>query len=207
MILAVVVLAGVISLWNGFTGNEDQIDTDTLVEQIEETASQVEDVIDGNQDSEPTNQVTEESSETADTETSSNEDTGSQAEAEPEEEVSSLYDEAKDFISDYPGITDVWILEDAPGHVIDSYQQYSETGWTGLVDGQSSGTKAGGRFGNYEQLLPNENQAGINVSYKEFDVNDKISGQSRDAERFVVSSDGSVYYTSDHYDSFVLIIK
>ena len=34
---------------------------------------------------------------------------------------------------------------------------------------------------------------------KEFDVNNRIPGMDRDAERFVVGSDGSIYYTDSHY--------
>ena len=30
-------------------------------------------------------------------------------------------------------------------------------------------------------------------------------GQSRDAERIITGSDGSAYYTADHYVSFVVI--
>lgn len=47
---------------------------------------------------------------------------------------------------------------------------------------------------------------GNNVTYREFDVNNKV-GTVRDAERFIIGSDGSVYYTEDHYQSIRKIIK
>ncbi|WP_052496656.1 guanyl-specific ribonuclease [Pedobacter lusitanus] len=51
-------------------------------------------------------------------------------------------------------------------------------------------------FQNREGLLPS------GVTYKEYDVNPKVSGQNRGAERIVISSDGRRYYTGDHYASF-----
>jgi len=40
------------------------------------------------------------------------------------------------------------------------------------------------------------------VTYKEYDINPKIPGKNRGAERIVIGSDGSVWYTSDHYVTF-----
>ena len=51
-------------------------------------------------------------------------------------------------------------------------------------------------FQNREGLLPQ------GTAYKEYDVNPKVSGQNRGAERIVIGSDGSRYYTGDHYASF-----
>ena len=51
-------------------------------------------------------------------------------------------------------------------------------------------------FQNREGLLPQ------GVAYKEYDVNPKVSGQNRGAERIVLWNDGSRYYTGDHYASF-----
>ncbi|QNK64499.1 hypothetical protein H7F33_08480 [Pedobacter sp. PAMC26386] len=51
-------------------------------------------------------------------------------------------------------------------------------------------------FQNREGLLPG------GVAYKEYDVNPKVSGQNRGAERIVIGSDGSRYYTGDHYATF-----
>ena len=47
--------------------------------------------------------------------------------------------------------------------------------------------------------LPTIDNSGNPISYKEFDVNNKIPEVTRDGERFVVGSDGSLYYTDSHY--------
>ena len=58
----------------------------------------------------------------------------------------------------------------------------------------------GGRvFQNRERRLP----PGY---YREYDVNPKIRGRSRDAERIVIEQDsGRAYYTGDHYRTFILL--
>jgi len=55
----------------------------------------------------------------------------------------------------------------------------------------------GGReFQNRERRLPRGN-------YREYDVNPKIRGHSRDAERLVIEQHtGKAYYTGDHYRTF-----
>lgn len=98
-------------------------------------------------------------------------------------------------------------LDEVEAHVKASYLQYEADGWKGLVTGQSEGTKAGGTWRNFDQQLPLKNELGQSLTYKEFDVNDKKSNQGRDAQRFVVSNDGMVYYTQDHYDTFTIIIE
>ena len=56
----------------------------------------------------------------------------------------------------------------------------------------------GGRdFQNRERRLPRG-------SYREYDVNPKIRGRGRDAERIVIERrTGKAYYTGDHYRTFV----
>jgi guanyl-specific ribonuclease Sa len=52
-------------------------------------------------------------------------------------------------------------------------------------------------FKNRERRLPHGR-------YREYDVNRKIPGRSRGAERLVIEQNtGKAYYTSDHYRSFV----
>ena len=58
----------------------------------------------------------------------------------------------------------------------------------------------GDRFGNYEGLLPEKKGR----AYFECDV-DTLNRSSRGAKRIVYSSDGLIYYTDDHYDSFTLL--
>jgi len=55
----------------------------------------------------------------------------------------------------------------------------------------------GRRFQNREQRLPQG-------YYREYDVNPKIRGRARDAERIVIEQDsGRAYYTGDHYRTFM----
>lgn len=59
----------------------------------------------------------------------------------------------------------------------------------------------GGRvFENREQRLPSGGR------YQEFDVNPKVNGRRRGAERVIVDLDtGAGWYTADHYRSFITI--
>jgi len=41
------------------------------------------------------------------------------------------------------------------------------------------------------------------MNYTEWDVNPFIKGVNRGTERVVIGSDGSAYYTGDHYESFL----
>lgn len=61
----------------------------------------------------------------------------------------------------------------------------------------------GGRiFSNREKLLPMLDSDGNAIQYREWDVNPKMDGQNRGAERLVTGSDSRAWYTSDHYKSF-----
>ncbi|CAM3053767.1 ribonuclease domain-containing protein [Skermania piniformis] len=65
------------------------------------------------------------------------------------------------------------------------------------------GTKGGDGWANREGRLPRIGAAGTPIRYREWDVNPKRPGRSRDAERIVTGSDGSAWYTGDHYETFV----
>ncbi|MFC6009573.1 ribonuclease domain-containing protein [Nocardia lasii] len=64
------------------------------------------------------------------------------------------------------------------------------------------GTKGGEQFMNRGTKLPAKDSAGNPVKYQEWDVNPKQRNRGRDAERIVTGSDGSAWYTGDHYDTF-----
>ncbi|MEU4342576.1 ribonuclease domain-containing protein [Nocardia sp. NPDC023852] len=66
----------------------------------------------------------------------------------------------------------------------------------------SPGTKGGERWMNRGGDLPASDASGKPITYQEWDVNPKQPGRSRDAERIVTGSDGSAWYTGDHYKSF-----
>ena len=58
------------------------------------------------------------------------------------------------------------------------------------------------KTGNPNQILPKIDSSGNPITYKEWDVNVKQIGETRDAERILTGSDGSVYWTTDHYETF-----
>ena len=96
-------------------------------------------------------------------------------------------------------------LESLPKNAQIMYRKYSEHGWKGSVPGQTVGTAAGSKYLNRDRKLPYIDNSGNPITYKEFDVNNRLPNQSRDGERFVVGSDGSIYYTNDHYNTFIRI--
>ncbi|MFC0182364.1 ribonuclease [Pseudarcicella hirudinis] len=67
------------------------------------------------------------------------------------------------------------------------------------------GYVGGRRFGNFERLLPANDSAGNKIQYQEWDVNPKVNGRNRGAERLITGSDGKAYFTNDHYRSFIEI--
>ena len=72
--------------------------------------------------------------------------------------------------------------------------------WPGSAN--SAGTKGGDPWQNRGGDLAAKDSAGKKITYQEWDVNPKKKGQSRDAERIVTGSDGSAWYTGDHYKTF-----
>ncbi|MEO6602124.1 MAG: ribonuclease domain-containing protein [Polyangiaceae bacterium] len=54
-------------------------------------------------------------------------------------------------------------------------------------------------------MLPETDSAGNTIRYREWDVNRYQPGVNRGPERLVTGSDGSAYYTGDHYGTFVRI--
>lgn len=64
----------------------------------------------------------------------------------------------------------------------------------------------GGRvFSNRERRLPKADDDGKAIQYQEWDINPKVKNQNRGAERIVTGSDGSAWFTNDHYQSFIEI--
>lgn len=69
-------------------------------------------------------------------------------------------------------------------------------------DKAPDGYVGGRQFMNYEKLLPQVDNKGNKIKYREWDVNPKIEGKNRGKERLVSNDDGVFYYTNDHYQSF-----
>ena len=77
-----------------------------------------------------------------------------------------------------------------------------ELGWEGgSVQRYKEGAAIGGdKFGNREGILPKANGR----QYYECDI-DTDGKNSRGAKRIVFSNDGLIYYTEDHYETFILL--
>lgn len=93
----------------------------------------------------------------------------------------------------------LWVF----GHLPDNFitkKEAQKLGWQGgSLEPYAPGCSIGGdRFGNYEGLLPD------GPEYTECDI-DTAGAQNRGAKRIVFSSDGYIYYTEDHYESFTVI--
>ena len=62
----------------------------------------------------------------------------------------------------------------------------------------------GGRiYGNYDGQLPRYNARRKRIEYREWDVRPRAEKRNRGSERLVTGSDGRVWYTADHYRTFV----
>lgn len=64
------------------------------------------------------------------------------------------------------------------------------------------GFEGGRTFGNFERNLPAIDGQGRRIRYREWDVNPLRPGVNRGPERLVTGSDGSAYFTDDHYRTF-----
>lgn len=69
-----------------------------------------------------------------------------------------------------------------------------------------AGVKGGSEYVNdgrgNSQVLPRK----PGVTYREWDVNPKQKGVNRGGERLVTGSDGSAFYTTQHYKSFIQFV-
>ena len=105
----------------------------------------------------------------------------------------------------YDSKEDVALYLHLYGHLPENYITKKEAealGWSGgslepYAPGRCIG---GGRFGNYEGLLPDA----AGRRWTECDI-DTLGAKSRGAKRIVFSNDGLIYYTGDHYASFELL--
>ncbi|MBR3995733.1 MAG: ribonuclease [Clostridia bacterium] len=95
----------------------------------------------------------------------------------------------------------IYLFDELPDNFM-TKDEARELGWNGGgLDEYAPGMCIGGDyFGNYEGLLPKEKGR----RYTECDIN-TLGEDSRGDERIVFSNDGLIYYTDDHYESFVLL--
>ena len=90
-----------------------------------------------------------------------------------------------------------------PGNATQALETIEQTG------AAPAGYKGGSTFANdgraAGQVLPKNGPGGGSITYKEWDVNPYTKGVNRGAERLVTGSDGSVYYTNNHYTTFTKV--
>jgi len=93
----------------------------------------------------------------------------------------------------------LWVYGHLPENFI-TKNEAQKLGWSGgSLEPYAPGCCIGGdRFGNYEGILPE------GPTYTECDIG-TLGAKSRGAKRIVFSSDGYIYYTDDHYESFTVI--
>ena len=85
-------------------------------------------------------------------------------------------------------------------------KKYENHDWKGKPPNIKGELNAGQVYRNKDGILPIYDKQGNITKYKEYDINPKKPDASgRDAERFVRGTDESVYYTSDHYKTFIRI--
>ena len=94
--------------------------------------------------------------------------------------------DAADFAANPTGKTKSLILKD--GALGTKYRTSGSPG--GILDGRNGG-----------QVLPHTVSGDDPITYREWDVNPKVKGD-RGEERIVTGSDGTGYYTNDHYLTF-----
>ncbi len=102
----------------------------------------------------------------------------------------------------YTSKEDVALYLQVYGKLPDNFMTKKEAqalGWSGGgLDDYAEGMCIGGdRFGNYDEKLP----VTEGITYHECDIN-TLHKSKRGAERLVYSTDGHIYYTNDHYNTF-----
>ncbi|MDY2629159.1 MAG: ribonuclease domain-containing protein [Lachnospiraceae bacterium] len=144
--------------------------------------------------------------ETEDTqEYSSDQDTGGHNESEDDSSVSQAQEDKNTVSEDgtYTSPDQVALYIHLYGHLPSNYitkKEAEAAGWNSsrgnLWDVAYGMSIGGSRFGNYEGALPDKDGR----KWYECDVN--YQGGYRGSERLLYSSDGLIYYTGDHYETF-----
>lgn len=77
--------------------------------------------------------------------------------------------------------------------------------YTDQHDRAPEGYEGGRPFHNLGEPLPTVDDGGRRIRYREWDIHPRQPGRNRGPERLVTGSDGSAYYTADHYRTFTKI--
>ncbi len=142
---------------------------------------------------------------TADTVPPTDAPSSTEPEATSPDEPDATSPAALDEDGEYTSAEDVALYLHLYGHLPENFITKKDAralGWNGgSLDDYADGKCIGGdRFGNYEGLLPDA----TGREYHECDI-ETLHAASRGARRIVYSNDGLIYYTEDHYESFILL--
>jgi guanyl-specific ribonuclease Sa len=80
---------------------------------------------------------------------------------------------------------------------------FKVVGYANKKNGAAQNGYVGGRIFNNDprgggQELPRIDAQGNSIIYREYDTNKHVKGQDRGAERVIIGSNGTAYYTRDH---------
>ncbi len=140
-------------------------------------------------------------------ETAADEMLSEETEVEETEYEETEYEVTIDYDGVYTSKEDValylYTYDELPQNFI-TKKEAKKLGWEGgSLEPYAPGMCIGGdNFGNYEEILPVED----GVTYKECDI-DTLGAKKRGAKRIVFSNEGDIYYTEDHYESFVQLYE
>ena len=91
------------------------------------------------------------------------------------------------------------------------YNRYENDNWETITQDLEGETKAGKDYKNNPKgegiRLPENDFNGNHISYKEYDAETTEKGKGRGKKRFIHGSDGTTYYTDDHYETFRKVVK
>lgn len=93
-------------------------------------------------------------------------------------------------------------VDQLPDDVKEYYNRYENDNWETTSNDLVGGMKAGKKYKNKSKVLPTKDSDGESISYKEYDAEYSNEDGNRGTKRFVRGSDGSTYYTDDHYKTF-----
>jgi RHS repeat-associated protein len=92
-----------------------------------------------------------------------------------------------------------------PQRALETLQQIESTGRQNPPNGYRGNGPFDNDGRNGGQVLPKTDASGNTITYKEWDVNPYQKGVNRGTERLVTGTDGSAYYSNDHYLTFVKV--
>ena len=98
-------------------------------------------------------------------------------------------------------------LNNLPDNVQNTYSKYVKNIWNGNLNGKPPVTNASRTFKNIDDQLSTVGSKANSITDREIDVNNKLADQARYAEPVIRGSDGSVYNTNNHYQTFIKLIK